>query len=169
MGHRADRGILGDERRSRPRRRALDKLANGLIPKVLMGVGLGDGGEDALAWVASCQAEDALNEPNGADAADRERGLGPPLERRAHARTLAHQSIDVRLLTRRGLRLAGAGRKHAGRDPGVHHDERVAMEDAHEVGVPPYAEPLPEQRERHRVERPGDFDVAVGVDRRVVP
>jgi hypothetical protein len=106
-----------------------------------------------------------LNEANGADASGRERGVGPLLERGAHPRTLADQSIDVRLLTRRGLRLAGAGRKHTGRDPGVHHDERVAVEDAHEVGVPSHAEPPPEQRQGHRVERPGDFDVAIGVDR----
>ena len=121
-------------------RRALDELANGLIAKVLMGVGLGDGGQDALARMASCQAEDALNEPNGADAARGERGVGPLLERRADALTLAHESIDVRLLTRRGLGLAGARRKHAGRDPRVHHDERVAVEDAHEVRVPSHAD-----------------------------
>jgi hypothetical protein len=33
------------------------------------------------------------------------------------------------------------------------------------LGVPSHAEPPPEQRERHRVERPTDFDVAIGVDR----
>jgi len=132
---------------------------------VLVRVRLGDGRQDALARKASRQAKGALNDANGADASGGERGVRPLLERGAHPRTPAHQSIDVRLLTRRRLGFAGAGGKHAGRDPGVHHDERVAVEDAHQVGVPAHAESPPEQRERHRVERPGDFDVAVGVDR----
>jgi len=130
-----------------------------------MRVGLGDGRQDTLPRMASCQAEDALNETNGADATRGERRVGPLLDRRADALTLTDEPIDERLLTARGLGLSGARCKHAGRDPGVHHDERVAMEDAHEVGVPPYAEPLPEQRERHRVERAADFDMAIGVDR----
>ena len=123
-----------------PRRRALDELANGLIAKVLVRVRLGDGGEDALARMAARQAEDALNQANGADAARGERGVGPLLERRADALALADEPIDKRLLTRRGLGLAGARRKHAGRDARVHHDERVAVEDAHEVRVPLHAE-----------------------------
>jgi hypothetical protein len=85
-----------------------------------------------------------LNEANGADASGGERGIGPLFERGTYTRTLAHQSIDVRVLTRGRLRLAGAGCKHAGGDPRVHHDERVAVEDAHEVGVPSHAEPPPE-------------------------
>ena len=122
-------------------RRTLDELADGLIAKVLMRMRLSDGGQDALPWMSSCQAEHALNEANGADAAGGERRVGPLLERGADPRTLAHQTVDVRLLTRGRLRLAGAGCKHAGRDPGVHHDERVAVEDAHEVGIPSHAEP----------------------------
>jgi len=47
----------------------------------------------------------------------------------------------------------------------MHRDERVAVEDADQVGVGPHAESLAEQRERHRVERPADFDVAIGMDR----
>ena len=43
-------------------------------------------------------------------------------------------------------------------------DERVVVEDAHQARVPAHAEPLAEQRERHRIERAGDFDVAIGVD-----
>ena len=132
---------------------------------MLVRVGLGHGRQDALARIPSRQAEDALNEANRADASGGERGIGPLLERGSDTRALAHQSIDVRVLTRGRLRLAGAGGKHAGRDPSVHHDQRVAVEDAHEVGVPSHAEPPTEQRERHRVERPGDFDVAIGVDR----
>ena len=131
---------------------------------MLVGVRLGDGREDALARMSSRQAEHALNEANGADAAGGERRVGPLLERGADARTLADEAIDIGLLARRGLGLAGARRKHAGRDPRVHRDERVAVEDAHEVRVPAHAEPLPEQRERHRIERAGDFDVAIGVD-----
>ena len=100
-----------------PRGRALDELADGLIAKVLVRVRLGDGRQDALARMAARQAEDALNQANGADAAGGERGVGPLLERGAHARALARRAIDIRLLTRRGLRLAGARRKHAGRDP----------------------------------------------------
>ena len=68
--------------------RALDELANGLIAKVLVGVRLGDGREDALARMSARQAEDALNEANGADATRGERRVGPLLERRA--RRAAH-------------------------------------------------------------------------------
>ena len=46
-----------------------------------------------------------------------------------------------------------------------HHDERVAAEDAQQVRVPSHAEPLSDQCERHRVERPAQSDVAIGVDR----
>ena len=86
------------------------------------------------------------------------------LKRRADALTLADQAIDERLLPRRGLGLAGPRRKHAGGHARVHHDERVALEDAHEVRIPAHADALAEQRERHRVEGPPDFDVAIGVD-----
>ena len=110
------------------------------------------------------QAEHALNEANGADAARGERGVGPLLERGADALTLADEAIDKGLLPRRGLGLAGARRKHAGRDPRVHRDERVGVEDADEVRVPAHADPLPEERERHGIEGAGDFDVAIGVD-----
>ena len=87
------------------------------------------------------------------------------LKRRAHALTLADEPIDKRLLTGRGLGLAGARRKHAGRHAGVHHDERVALEDAHEVRVPAHADALAEQRERHRIKGAADFDVTIGMDR----
>ena len=59
----------------------------------------------------------------------------------------------------------GARRKHAGGDPRVHGDERVHVEDAHQVRIPLHAEPLAEQGERHRIERATDFDVPIGVDR----
>ena len=39
------------------------------------------------------------------------------------------------------------------------------MEDADQMRVPPHADLLAEQRERHRIERAADFDVAIGVDR----
>ena len=124
----------------RRRRRALDEPANGLIAKVLVGVRLGDGGEDALARMPAREAEHALNQTNGADATRGERGVGPLFERGPDARTLADQPIDKRLLARGGLGLAGPRRKHAGRDPRVHRDERVALKDAHEVRIPAHAE-----------------------------
>ena len=135
------------------RRRALDEPANGLIAKVLMRVRLGDRGQDALAWMAARQAEDALNQANGADATRGEGGVGPLFERGPDALALADEPIDKGLLPRRGLGLAGARRKHAGGDAGVHDDERVAVEDAHEVRIPLHAEPLAEQGERHGIER----------------
>jgi len=125
-------------------------------------VRLGDGRQDALAADGVVSGEDALNEANGADASGGERGVGPLLERRAHARTLADESIDVRLLRVEPRSRRGAQTRRP--RPGVDHDERVAMEDAHRAH-PIARGPLPEQRERHRVERSGDFDVAVGVDR----
>ena len=114
---------------------------------MLVRVRLGDGRQDALPWMSSCQGEDALNEANGADTPRSERRIGPLLDRRADALTLPDQPIDKGLLTARGFGLAGARRKYAGRDPGVDHDEGVAVEDAHEMGVPAHAEPLTEQRE----------------------
>ena len=164
MGHRANRGIVGAQHRSRPRRRALDELANGLIPKVLVGVRLGDGREHALARMLPRQAEHALNEANRADAAGGERRVGPLLERRPDALALADEAIDVGLLTRRGLGLSRARRKHAVGHARVHRDERVAVEDAHQMRVPAHADLLAEQRERHRIEGAADFDVAIGVD-----
>ena len=47
--HRTNRGIVGDERGPTRCRRALDEPPNGLIPKVLVGVGFGDRREDAAA------------------------------------------------------------------------------------------------------------------------
>ena len=103
------------------RGRALDELANGLIAKVLVRVGLGDGRQDALARMASGQAEDALNEANGADATRGERGVGPLLERRADALTLADEPIDEGLLTasrpRPRRRAAQTRRPRPGRAP----------------------------------------------------
>ena len=107
---------------------------------MLVGVRLGHGGEDALARMPARQSEDALNEPNRADATGGERRVGPLRERRADARTLADQAIDKRLLTRRGLGVTSPRGKHAGRHARVHHEERVALEDAHEVRVPPDAD-----------------------------
>ena len=46
----------------------------------------------------------------------------------------------------------------------MHHDERVAVEDAHEVRIPLHADALAEQGERHRIERAAHFDVPIGVD-----
>ena len=112
----------------------------------------------------SRQAEHALNQANGADAARGERGVGPLLERGPDARTLADEAIDKGLLPRRGLGLAGARRKDARGHACVHRDERVVVEDADQVRVPPHADALAEQRERHRIERAGDFDVPIGVD-----
>ena len=163
-GHRANRGILGDERWRRPRRRTLDQLANGLIPKVLVSVRLRDGGKDALARMPARESKDALNEPNGADATGRERRVGPLPKRRADALTLADQAIDKGVLTRRGLGLTSARGKYAGCYARVHHDERVALEDAHEMRIPAHADALAQQRERHRIEGPRDFDVTIGVD-----
>jgi hypothetical protein len=115
--------------------------------------------------MSSGQGKDALNEANGADATRGERRVGPLLDRRADALTLTDEPIDKRLLTARGFGLSGARRKHAGRDPGVNHDERVAIEDAHEMGVPPDADPLAQQGERHWIKGAGHFDVPIGVDR----
>ena len=69
------------------RRRAFDELPNGVIAKVLLRVGFGDGREHALAGMTSRQAEHALDQANGAHATRRERGLGPLLERRARRRS----------------------------------------------------------------------------------
>lgn len=123
MGHRANCRVVGGERRRGTHGRALDELADGLAPKVLMRVCLGDGRQDALPWMSSCQGEDALNEANGADTPRSERRVGPLLDRRADALTLPDEPIDKGLLTARGFGFAGARRKHAGRDPGVDHDE----------------------------------------------
>ena len=87
------------------------------------------------------------------------------LQRGPDARALAEQAIDERLLARRGLGLAGARRKHRRRRRGVHDDQRVAVEDADEMRVPLHADALAEQRERDRIERAVDLDVAIGVDR----
>ena len=78
------------------------------------------------------------------------------LSARPDALALADEPIDKRLLPRGGLGLAGARRKHAGGDPRVHGDERVAVEDAHQVRVPLHAEPLAEQARaaRDRTRRP---------------
>ena len=99
------------------------------------------------------RAEHALDQPNGADATCGEGGVGPLLDRGADALALADEPIDKRLLPRGGFGLAGARRKHAGRDPSVHDHERVAVEDAHQVRIPLHADPLAQQRERHRIER----------------
>ena len=109
--------------------------------------------------------EHALQEANGADPTGREGGVGPLLKGRPHARTLAEEPIDKRVLTGRSLRLAGPRRKDAGGHAHVHHDERVALEDAHEVRIPAHADALAEQRERHRIKGAGEFDMAIGVNR----
>src|SRR5437763_10979676 len=82
-----------------------------------MRVGFGDGRQDTLARMASCQGEDTLNEANGTDTPRSERRVGPLLDRRADALTLPDDPIDKGLLTARGFGFAGARRKHAGRDP----------------------------------------------------
>ena len=64
-----------------------------------MRVGFGDGRQDTLPRMASCQGEDTLNEANGADTPRGERRVGPLLDRRADALTLPDQPIDKGLLT----------------------------------------------------------------------
>ena len=130
-----------------------------------MRVGLGDGRQDALPRMSSCQAKDALNEANGADTTRGERRVGPLLDRRADALTLPDEPIDKRLLTARGFGLSRAWRKHAGSDPGVDHGECVAVEDAHDDERPtgrghagPAGRAAPDKG-------PGHFDEPIGVDR----
>ena len=85
-------------------------------------------------------------------------------ERRADALALAERADRQRLADASRPRPRPArGANTPGRDAGVHRDERVAVEDAHEMRVPPHADALAEQRERHRIEGARDFDVAVGV------
>ena len=86
-------------------------------------------------------------------------------DRGAHPRALAEQAIDEGLLAGRRLGLAGARRKQARRRRGVHGDQRVAVEDADQMRVPPHADALPEQREWDRIERAVDLDVPIGVHR----
>jgi hypothetical protein len=46
----------------------------------------------------------------------------------------------------------------------VHHDERIALKNAHQMPIPAHPDAVPEQRERHGIERTGHFDVPIGVD-----
>jgi hypothetical protein len=131
---------------------------------MLLRVGVRDGGEHALARVAARQAKHALNEANGADAAGGERRSGPLLECRPDARAPTDEPIDKRLLPGRGFWLTGARRKQAGGHAAMDRDERVVVEDAHQMGIDPHTEFLPEQRERHRVKRAANFHMAVGMD-----
>lgn len=124
--------------------------------------GVGDGREHALARMSSREAEHALDQANGADATRRKR-VCPLLQRRPDARTLTDEAIDKRLLSARRLGLAAARGKDAIGDAGMDRDERVVVEDAYQVGIPPHAQALPEQRQRHRIERARDLDVAIGV------
>ncbi len=55
--------------------------------------------------------------------------------------------------------------KHPVGNARVHRDERVAVEDADQMRVPPHADFLAKQGERHGVERAADFDMAIEVDR----
>ena len=87
-----------------------------------------------------------MNEPNRAHALPGERGVGPSLKGRPGTLRPADEPIDERLLTRGRLGLADAWRKHAHRDSGTHHDQRVAVEVAYEVRVQSHAETLAEQR-----------------------
>src|SRR5687767_13708338 len=109
---------------------------------MLVRVRFGDRREDALAGMTAREAEHALDQTNGADTARGQCGVGPLFEHRPDTLTLPDQAIDKRLLACRGLSLAGTGRKHAGRDPRMHHDERVPLEDAHQLRVPLHAETL---------------------------
>ena len=135
-----------------------------MIAKVLVRVRFGDRRDDALAWMTAREAEHALDQPNRPDAPGRECRVGPLFDGGPDALALADEAIDKRLLTGRGLGLAGARRKHARGHARVHHHERVHVEDAHEVRIPLHAEALTEQDERHRVERATHFDMPVGVD-----
>lgn len=105
-----------------------------------------------------------MNETDGADAAGRERGVRPVFQCGPDARALADQAIDIGLLACRRLPLSGAWRKHALGNARVDRDERIAVEDAHQMRIPAHADLLAEQREWHGIERATDFDVAVGVD-----
>jgi hypothetical protein len=85
LGHRTNRRIVGHERGRRGRRRPLDELANGLIPKVLARVGLGDRAQHPLPRMFPRQPENALNQADRADATGGQGGVGPLLERRTDA------------------------------------------------------------------------------------
>src|SRR5688572_26605879 len=100
---------------------------------MLVRVRLGDGREYALAWMATREAEDALDQANRSDAPGRECRVGPLFDGGPDALALADETIDKRLLAGRGLGPAGARRKHARGHARVHHHERVPVEDAHEV------------------------------------
>jgi hypothetical protein len=70
-----------------------------------MGVGLGDGGEDALPGMLPRQAEHALNEANRPDTTGGQRRISPLLEGGPDALALADEAIDVGLLPGRGFAL----------------------------------------------------------------
>ena len=144
MGHRANGRIGTAECRRGTRGCALDELPDGLISKVLAGVSLGDRDEHAFARMLPRETEDALNQPNGADAAGRQRRVGPVLEGRADALALTNETIDKRLLPRRGLGLAGARRIHTLAHAGMNRNERVVRESTDYVSVPADADSLAE-------------------------
>src|SRR4029079_695029 len=77
LGHRANGRIGTAECRRGTRGRALDELANGLIPEMLAGVRFGDRDEYALARMLARESQDALNKANGTDAASGQRRICP--------------------------------------------------------------------------------------------
>ena len=85
-------------------------------------------------------------------------------ERGADALALAEQAIDKACCRVEASPLAGLGRVGARRDGAMHGDERVPVEDPHQLRVPLHADALAEERERDGIERAGDFDVAIRVD-----
>ena len=97
---------------------------------MLMRVGVRDRGQHALPGMPACQAEDPLNQANGAHTAGGERGLRPLRQRRSDARTLTHEAIDIGLLSSRRVRFARSWRKDARGDAAMDRDERIAVEDA---------------------------------------
>ena len=123
--------------------------------------------QHALAREPARQADDALNESDGAHAAGVERRVGPGAKRRPDALAAAEQPLHERLLAGRRVGAALSRRRCvlAGRHDRLHTDERVHLEDAYEVRVPVGAHRLPQQVQGNRIERPIHLDMAVGMDR----
>ena len=129
-----------------------------------MGVRLGDSREHTLARMSARQTEHTLNEANGADATGGKCGVGPLFEGRTDALALADEPIDKRLLPRGSLGLTRARRKDASRDAHVDQDERIGLENAHQLRIPLHADALAEKGERYGIERAAHFDMPIGVD-----
>jgi hypothetical protein len=104
-----------------------------------------------------------LNQTNGADATGSEGGVGPLFEvgpTRSHWPTSRSTNACCRVEAS-VLPAAQTPQRRPGHAP----HERVHVEDAHQLRIPLHAEPLAEEGERHRIERPTHFDMPVGVNR----